>query len=61
MIYCKFWELDKDHDLLIDKSDVARHNDHGELTAGRLARSVCVSQYCPCLCNVCAATGARLD
>ena len=30
VIYCKFWELDKDHDLLIDKSDVARHNDHGE-------------------------------
>ncbi|XP_043232617.1 chromatin modification-related protein eaf-1-like isoform X1 [Amphibalanus amphitrite] len=28
VIYCKFWELDKDHDLLIDKSDVARHNDH---------------------------------
>lgn len=28
VIYCKFWELDKDHDLLIDKHDLARHNDH---------------------------------
>ena len=31
VIYCKFWELDRDHDLLIDKSDLARHNDHGKL------------------------------
>lgn len=29
VIYCKFWELDKDHDLFIDKDDLARHNDHG--------------------------------
>ncbi|XP_050673206.1 serine/threonine-protein phosphatase 2A regulatory subunit B'' subunit beta-like isoform X3 [Leptidea sinapis] len=28
VIYCKFWELDKDHDLFIDKHDLARHNDH---------------------------------
>lgn len=28
VIYCKFWELDKDHDLYIDKSDLSRHNDH---------------------------------
>ncbi|XP_055339509.1 uncharacterized protein LOC129589053 [Paramacrobiotus metropolitanus] len=28
VIYCKFWELDRDHDLLIDKADLARHNDH---------------------------------
>ncbi|KAK7090201.1 serine/threonine-protein phosphatase 2A regulatory subunit B'' subunit beta-like isoform X2 [Littorina saxatilis] len=28
VIYCKFWELDKDHDLFIDKADLARHNDH---------------------------------
>nr|CAG4640610.1 EOG090X00JH [Eulimnadia texana] len=28
VIYCKFWELDKDHDLHIDKKDLARHNDH---------------------------------
>lgn len=29
VIYCKFWELDKDHDLFIDRADLARHNDHG--------------------------------
>uniref|UniRef100_A0A2K6SUU0 Protein phosphatase 2 regulatory subunit B''beta n=1 Tax=Saimiri boliviensis boliviensis TaxID=39432 RepID=A0A2K6SUU0_SAIBB len=28
VIYCKFWELDSDHDLLIDAHDLARHNDH---------------------------------
>lgn len=32
VIYCKFWELDKDHDLFIDKKDLARHNDHGTYT-----------------------------
>ena len=31
VIYCKFWELDKDHDLFIDKKDLARHNDHGNI------------------------------
>ena len=30
VIYCKFWELDKDHDLVIDKRDLARHCDGGE-------------------------------
>uniref|UniRef100_A0A1B6CQV9 EF-hand domain-containing protein n=1 Tax=Clastoptera arizonana TaxID=38151 RepID=A0A1B6CQV9_9HEMI len=28
VIYCKFWELDRDHDLFIDKNDLARHSDH---------------------------------
>lgn len=28
VIYCKFWELDKDHDLYISREDLARHNDH---------------------------------
>ncbi|XP_014103403.3 serine-rich adhesin for platelets [Bactrocera oleae] len=28
VIYCKFWELDKDHDLLINQDDLARHSDH---------------------------------
>lgn len=28
VIYCKFWELDRDHDLFIDKNDLTRHNDH---------------------------------
>ncbi|XP_006017100.1 serine/threonine-protein phosphatase 2A regulatory subunit B'' subunit beta isoform X1 [Alligator sinensis] len=28
VIYCKFWELDTDHDLYIDRKDLAQHNDH---------------------------------
>lgn len=40
VIYCKFWELDTDHDLLIDPQDLARHNDHGErAAAGRAGGS----------------------
>lgn len=35
VIYCKFWELDRDHDLFIDKQDMQRHNDHGTLFLGR--------------------------
>ncbi|KAK2904866.1 hypothetical protein Q8A67_006665 [Cirrhinus molitorella] len=27
VIYCKFWELDTDHDLYIDERDLMRHND----------------------------------
>ncbi|KAF0026701.1 hypothetical protein F2P81_021438 [Scophthalmus maximus] len=27
VIYCKFWELDRDHDLYIDQTDLARHSD----------------------------------
>ncbi|XP_077472954.1 serine/threonine-protein phosphatase 2A regulatory subunit B'' subunit beta isoform X1 [Stigmatopora argus] len=27
VIYCKFWELDTDHDLYIDRKDLAQHND----------------------------------
>ncbi len=30
VIYCKFWELDTDHDLYIDQKDLAQHNDQGE-------------------------------
>lgn len=30
VIYCKFWELDTDHDLLIDAQDLIRHSDHGK-------------------------------
>lgn len=30
VIYCKFWELDTDHDLYIDPKDLSRYNDHGE-------------------------------
>lgn len=35
VIYCKFWELDRDHDLFISKEDLARHSDHGEMTVRR--------------------------
>ncbi|XP_068136489.1 serine/threonine-protein phosphatase 2A regulatory subunit B'' subunit alpha isoform X2 [Hyperolius riggenbachi] len=28
VIYCKFWELDTDHDLYIDQKDLAKYNDH---------------------------------
>uniref|UniRef100_A0A5K3ELJ0 EF-hand domain-containing protein n=2 Tax=Mesocestoides corti TaxID=53468 RepID=A0A5K3ELJ0_MESCO len=28
VIYCKFWELDGDHDLTISKADLARHNNY---------------------------------
>lgn len=32
VIYCKFWELDTDHDLYIDQKDLAGHNDQGAQT-----------------------------
>ncbi|XP_032229153.2 serine/threonine-protein phosphatase 2A regulatory subunit B'' subunit beta isoform X2 [Nematostella vectensis] len=28
VIYCKFWELDTDHDLLIDEKDLCKHSNH---------------------------------
>ena len=28
VIYCKFWELDKDHDLLITRDELSTHNNH---------------------------------
>nr|GMC59053.1 serine/threonine protein phosphatase 2A regulatory subunit B''beta-like [Ipomoea batatas]GMC61658.1 serine/threonine protein phosphatase 2A regulatory subunit B''beta-like [Ipomoea batatas]GMD86138.1 serine/threonine protein phosphatase 2A regulatory subunit B''beta-like [Ipomoea batatas] len=28
VIYCKFWELDTDHDFLIDKENVIRYGNH---------------------------------
>lgn len=39
VIYCKFWELDTDHDLFIDADDLARHSDHG--ARGRLGVNRC--------------------
>ncbi len=30
VIYCKFWELDTDHDLEIDAEDLLRHRDFGK-------------------------------
>lgn len=37
VIYCKFWELDTDHDLIIDCSDLAHHAD-GVLSSRLLDR-----------------------
>ena len=37
VIYCKFWELDKDHDLFIDREDLSRHNDHGNFPLNSFA------------------------
>ncbi|CAI5958757.1 unnamed protein product [Closterium sp. NIES-65] len=28
VVYCKFWELDSDHDFLIDKDDLLRYGNH---------------------------------
>ena len=28
MIYCKFWELDTDHDFLIDKENLIKYGNH---------------------------------
>ncbi|MGH0173152.1 UNVERIFIED_CONTAM: hypothetical protein FKN15_001770 [Acipenser sinensis] len=28
VIYCKFWELDTDHDLFVDQKDLARYNEN---------------------------------
>ena len=28
VLYCRFWELDTDHDFLIDKEDVSRYEGH---------------------------------
>uniref|UniRef100_A0A7S1XIP7 EF-hand domain-containing protein n=1 Tax=Erythrolobus australicus TaxID=1077150 RepID=A0A7S1XIP7_9RHOD len=28
VLYCRFWELDSDHDLLIDREDLLRYNGH---------------------------------
>ena len=45
VIYCKFWELDKDHDLFIDREDLARHNDHGKKPA--LLKEQSMTDLCP--------------
>lgn len=51
VIYCKFWELDTDHDLFIDAQDLARHNDHGEDAAcGRRGHSTGAGAALPGSC-----------
>ncbi|VDL99407.1 unnamed protein product [Schistocephalus solidus] len=31
VIYCKFWEIDTDHDLIITKADLLRHNNYEKI------------------------------
>ncbi|XP_076819210.1 uncharacterized protein LOC143464997 isoform X1 [Clavelina lepadiformis] len=40
VIYCKFWELDTDHDLVIDKLDLCRHA-NGALSSRLIERVLC--------------------
>lgn len=45
VIYCKFWELDTDHDFLIDKENLIRYGNHA-LTyriVDRIFSQVCLS------------------
>jgi serine/threonine-protein phosphatase 2A regulatory subunit B'' len=50
VIYCKFWELDRDHDLYIDRNDLARHNDHGmQLTPSMSNKHL----TCPIILQLC--------
>jgi serine/threonine-protein phosphatase 2A regulatory subunit B'' len=28
VLYCRFWELDTDHDFMIDKEDFSRYEGH---------------------------------
>ncbi|KAL6105365.1 ppp2r3a [Pungitius sinensis] len=51
VIYCKFWELDTDHDLYIDPKDLGRYNDHassnriiGRLFSGAVTRGNAVQR-----------------
>ncbi|XP_067851604.1 serine/threonine-protein phosphatase 2A regulatory subunit B'' subunit alpha isoform X1 [Heptranchias perlo] len=51
VIYCKFWELDTDHDLFVDQKDLARHNDHAisnriidRIFSGAVTRGNCVQK-----------------
>ena len=46
VIYCKFWELDTDHDFLIDKENLIKYGNHA-LTyriVDRIFSQVCVIQ-----------------
>nr|CAB3260916.1 uncharacterized protein LOC100176266 [Phallusia mammillata] len=40
VVYCKFWELDTDHDLVIDKLDLTRHA-NGALSSRLIDRVLC--------------------
>ena len=42
VIYCKFWELDADHDLLIDAEDLAKYSEHGNLAQSFISTFECL-------------------
>lgn len=51
VIYCKFWQLDKDHDLLLSRADLARHNDRAisslvieRIFMGIVSQSACLAR-----------------
>lgn len=50
VIYCKFWELDSDHDFLIDKDDLLRYGNHA-LTY-RIVERIFSQVWSFCLCPV---------
>jgi len=58
VIYCKFWELDRDHDLFISKTDLARHSDHGKLFEKKTFRIV--SSLLNYTTHICAALSTRI-
>lgn len=45
VIYCKFWELDRDHDLFIDQQDLARHNDHGNNFVNKREKQISFTSF----------------
>lgn len=47
VIYCKFWELDTDHDLYISQKDLARYSDQGMLPENMVWRGHCWKQNIP--------------
>jgi hypothetical protein len=62
-VYCKFWELDSDHDFSLDRSDLARYANCAltyqiverifeEVRVNGLRVKSCASWYCSaCVCG----------
>lgn len=53
VIYCKFWELDTDHDFMIDREDLLRYGNHA-LTyriVDRIFEQVSLGLLWPCWCS----------
>ena len=49
VIYCKFWELDTDHDLVIDAQDLSRHEGHGKWREREISKLRSSMVYILCL------------